>query len=144
MKKFRKISALMLALALICALSISAFAARTDSADEAFYRFDAYANASIAQRSTSIAVSAEGSVTYARLDGTASCAYSYENASGVLITDSFTKDIYETDGAFSYTKGYTSATCSKMREATYYVAVDIQTDYGNYEFAPNSLVVSYS
>lgn len=140
----RKILALVLTLVLICTLATAAFAATTAAVDESFYRLDAYAEASIAQRSTTITVAADGLVSFVNIDGSVSCACSYENASGSISTDSFSRTINESDGYFTYTKGYTTATCSKMREATYYVAVEFETDYGYYEFAPNSLVVSYS
>lgn len=143
-KSVRKSLSIVLILVLICTLAVTTYAATVNYAEESFYRFDAVAEASIALRSTSICVTAEGLSNPHEMEGDVSCAYKYETPAGRTKTGSFTQIIDVNGNTYSYTRNHATSECSKMLEATYYLAVEIRNANGSYEFSPDALVVSYS
>ena len=150
-KSARKILSLVLSLVLICTISATAFAVTYVETEEGFYHFDMLATASIQQYSTSVTVEASNYGEVDTIGGDIICVYTYrwliqpDDTSLEYAIVSERKVVPNQDRAYNYTKEFNAIRDNiyDMRHASYDVDVLVTNSRGSYEFAPDTLVVTY-
>ena len=141
MKKFRKISALMLALVLVCTLAATAFAATSRAVEEVTSGGSTvYESGTIDKLSVSGAVNVNEGERMDSFKIVIDYSYIQVGTTSTIIQDSYQTTAYEAR-SHSGSKTLNGFTCKNMVHATYSFRVGIPSE-GNFNSTPFTLYYS--